>query len=85
METVLAIEILAACQALEFFKPYKTTEPLQRVYELVRTKVKPWDRDRHMSPDIEAVLGLLRSGRLVDAVADYIALDKNAEKQWYHS
>ena len=55
------------------------------MYELVRTKVKPWDRDRHMSPDIEAVLGLLRSGRLVDAVADYIALDKNAEKQWYHS
>ena len=85
VETVLAIEILAACQALEFFKPYKTTEPLQRVYELVRTKVKPWDRDRHMSPDIEAVLGLLRSGKLVDAVADYIALDKNAEKQWYHS
>ena len=85
VETVLAIEILAACQALEFFKPYKTTEPLQKVYELVRSKVKPWDRDRHMSPDIEVVVDLLRSGKLVDAVADHIALDKNANKQWYHT
>ena len=85
VEIVLAIEILAACQALEFFKPLKTTEPLQNVYNLVRTKVKPWDRDRHMSPDIEAVVELLRSGQLVDAVGKWIHVDKENSDLWYHS
>ncbi len=85
VETVLAIEILAACQALEFFKPLKTTEPLQNVYNLVRTKVKPWDRDRHMSPDIEAVLEMLRSGQLVDVVKEWIYVDKENSDIWYHS
>ena len=38
--TVLAIELLAACQALEFRRPLKTTEPLEAVYNLVRTVVR---------------------------------------------
>ncbi|KAJ8302038.1 hypothetical protein KUTeg_021025 [Tegillarca granosa] len=34
---VLAIELLAACQAIEFLRPLKTTPPLEEVYRLVRT------------------------------------------------
>ncbi len=37
VEQVLAIELLAACQGLEFHRPKKTTKPLEEVYELVRT------------------------------------------------
>ncbi|KAJ8050405.1 Histidine ammonia-lyase [Holothuria leucospilota] len=37
---VLAIELLAACQGVEFRKHLKTTAPLQAVYNLVRTVVK---------------------------------------------
>ncbi|KAG2459778.1 HUTH lyase, partial [Polypterus senegalus] len=33
-------ELLAACQALEFLRPLKTTEPLERVYDLVRSVVR---------------------------------------------
>lgn len=33
---VVAIELLAACQALDFRRPLRTTEPLERVYALVR-------------------------------------------------
>lgn len=40
VEQVLAIELLAACQALEFHRPTKTTAPLEDVYQLVRTVVK---------------------------------------------
>lgn len=36
---VLAIELLAACQAIEFLRPLKSTPPLEEVYKLVRTKV----------------------------------------------
>ena len=34
---VLAIELLAACQAIEFLRPLKTTAPLEAVYKLVRS------------------------------------------------
>lgn len=37
---VLAIELLAACQALEFLRPLETTTPLEKVYELLRSVVR---------------------------------------------
>jgi histidine ammonia-lyase len=36
VETVLAIEILAACQGIEFLRPLKSTAPLEAVHALVR-------------------------------------------------
>lgn len=62
MEFILAIELLAACQGIEFLRPLKTTEPLEAVYSLVRKLVKPWEKDRYMAPDIEAVLELVKEG-----------------------
>ncbi|CAG08696.1 unnamed protein product, partial [Tetraodon nigroviridis] len=59
VEQVLAIELLAGCQGIEFLRPLRTTTPLEKVYELVRSVVKPWIKDRFMSPDIEAVHRLL--------------------------
>ena len=66
---VLAIELLAACQALEFLKPLRSSPPLQAVYERVRSRVPPLDRDRFLSPDIEAVAELVRSGEVAAAAA----------------
>uniref|UniRef100_A0A8C9YT35 Histidine ammonia-lyase n=1 Tax=Sander lucioperca TaxID=283035 RepID=A0A8C9YT35_SANLU len=40
VEQVLAIELLAACQALEFLRPLKTTTPLEKVHELLRSVVR---------------------------------------------
>ncbi len=56
VERVLAIELLAAVQALEFSAPLKTTAPLERVHEVLRTKVAPWTEDRYMAPDIDAAV-----------------------------
>merc|ERR1719284_1530776 len=64
VETVIAIELLAACQAIEFFRPAKSTPPLEAVHALVRKHVKPWDQDRIMHADIDAVIRILRSGEL---------------------
>lgn len=63
VEYVLAIELLAACQALEFFheKKWSSTHPLEQVHALVRKYVKPWDKDRFMTPDIEAAVSLIRN------------------------
>ena len=37
---VVAIELLAACQAIEFLRPLKTTPPLEEVYKMVRNSAK---------------------------------------------
>ena len=68
VERVIAIELLAACQAIEFLRPLKTTVPLEEVYRVVRASVRPWDKDRFMSPDVETAATLLREGKIWAAV-----------------
>ena len=60
---ILAIELLAAAQALEFHRPLRSSEPLEAAHALVRSVVRPWDRDRLMAPDIAAVKQLVEQGR----------------------
>ncbi|KAJ6656397.1 hypothetical protein lerEdw1_003900 [Lerista edwardsae] len=68
VEQVLAVELLAACQGIEFLRPLRTTTPLEKVYDLVRSVVRPWMKDRFMAPDIEAAHRLLVDGKAsVDA------------------
>lgn len=38
--SVLGIELLVACQGIEFLRPLRTTTPLEKVYDLVRSVVK---------------------------------------------
>jgi histidine ammonia-lyase len=66
VEKVVAIELLAACQGLEFLRPLHTTPTLEKVFDLVRSKVAPYDKDRYMAPDIEAVHQLLKDGLVWD-------------------
>jgi len=72
VEKVIAIELLAACQAIEFLRPLKTTQPLEEVYKLVRSVVRPWDKDRYMSPDIKAVGKLLKEEKIWNVVKNYM-------------
>jgi histidine ammonia-lyase len=44
VENVIAIELLAACQAIEFLRPLKTTVPLEEVYKLVRSVARRVDK-----------------------------------------
>lgn len=57
--TILAIEMLAACQGIEFHKPLKTSPLLEDVYNTVRAEVAPYDTDRYFAPDIEAVKAMI--------------------------
>ncbi|NP_001086064.1 histidine ammonia-lyase, gene 2 S homeolog [Xenopus laevis] len=72
VEHVLAIELLAACQGIEFLRPLRTTTPLEKVYDLVRSVVRPWMKDRFMAPDIEAVHRLLVDQKIWNVVEPYI-------------
>jgi histidine ammonia-lyase len=66
---ILAVEALAACQALEFLRPLRSSPALEAVHARVREQVAPWDRDRVVSPDIEALAEMVRSGELAAAAA----------------
>jgi histidine ammonia-lyase len=66
---ILAVELLAATQALEFHRPLATSPALERVRERVRGLCGPLDQDRVLSPEIEAVAEDLRGGALSDEAA----------------
>lgn len=73
VERVIAIEILAACQALEFHRPLKTTEALEALVALVRSKASKLDQDRVLNTDIDAVTELVVSGQVWNTVRPFLA------------
>ena len=64
---VLAIELMCACQGLEF-RDRKPAPATRRVFSLVREKVPMLEADREMDEDIEAVTGLIREGRFLEVL-----------------
>jgi histidine ammonia-lyase len=66
---ILAIELLAACQALEFHRPLQTSAPLEAVYRRLRGRVAAYDDSRPLSPDIEAAAEMVRSGDIAGEAA----------------
>lgn len=53
--TILAIELLAACQGIDFHQPLKTSPRLDKIYQRVRTYVDHYDQDRYFAPDIALI------------------------------
>ena len=62
--TVVAIELLAATQGLDFHRPLKSSEPLEEAAHDVRSLVGPYERDRYFAPDIAAITRYVKSGAL---------------------
>ncbi|WP_133127084.1 histidine ammonia-lyase [Legionella nagasakiensis] len=61
--TILAIELLAACQGLDFYKPLKTSPKLQNLYHKIREYVAPYEVDRYFAPDIEIIKRQILNGK----------------------
>jgi histidine ammonia-lyase len=61
-EHVLAVELLAAAEALEYRAPLKPGLGVGRAYELVRTHAPRLTRDRPLSPDIQRLAAVIRRG-----------------------
>ena len=59
---IVAIELLAAAQGIDFRAPLKTSARLREVQAVVRTKVAFYDHDRYFAPDITAVQSLVEAG-----------------------
>jgi histidine ammonia-lyase len=67
-ERALAIELLAAAQAVEFLAPLEPGRGGRATHHFVRTLSPRLRDDRPLGPDIEAVATAIRDGSLVAAV-----------------
>ncbi len=67
-EHALAIELLAASQAVEFLAPLEPGRGAAATHEFVRSLSPRLRDDRPLGPDIEAVADAIRDGALLAAV-----------------
>ena len=70
-EHVLAIELLAAAEGIEFRRPLKAGAGVEQAYERVRSISEAVDADRSMSPDIASIAAAIREG-VIDSEPDKI-------------
>ena len=59
---IIAIELMAATEGIDFRRPLKSSKPLEETHGLVRSKAASREQDREFSTDIEAVAGMIELG-----------------------
>ncbi|MDR3332902.1 MAG: histidine ammonia-lyase [Synergistaceae bacterium] len=69
---VLAVEIIAAAQGIDFLKPLEPGRGTKAAYDFVRSIVPYLSEDRIPTPDIMAARSAITDGRIVKAVEDAI-------------
>jgi histidine ammonia-lyase len=69
---IIAIELMAAAEGIDFRRPLTSSAPLEEAHRLVRSKVRPRDTDREFASEIEAVAGLIEAGDFARFVPDVL-------------
>jgi histidine ammonia-lyase len=64
----LAIEAMAAAQAIDFLAPLKTSKPLQQAHAAIRAVCATMDKDRVMYQDFARIAELIASGKVAEAL-----------------
>ncbi len=65
---IVAIELLAAAQGIDFRRPMKSSAALEKAHALLRSRVAFYDHDRHFAPDIAAAKAVISSEDLLALV-----------------
>ena len=65
---IVAIELLAAAQGIEFHRPLRSSDSLEEIHSLIRRHVPALTGDRVFGPDIAAIETLISSDRLTPFV-----------------
>tara|TARA_R110000764_G_scaffold6462_3_gene24257 strand:+ start:1592 stop:3109 length:1518 start_codon:yes stop_codon:yes gene_type:complete len=61
LEKIIAIELMYAAQAIEFRRPNKCSDIIEKNFAVIRAKVAKLEEDRLLKPDIDAMIALVRS------------------------
>ncbi|HWK05342.1 MAG TPA: histidine ammonia-lyase [Puia sp.] len=73
LEYILAIELMSACQAIEFRHPLKSSEILEAAHEYARNFVQFASEDRIFANDINQLRAIIRDFSFVDRVNEMSA------------
>ncbi len=68
LRNILAVELLAACQGIDFLAPLRPGLEARKAYDIVRSLSKRVDSDRSLAPDIEAVSAAVETGKFSDVI-----------------
>jgi len=68
VETILAIELMNASQAMEFRRPLKTSPLLESLLESFRNTVAFVEKDRVLAKDIHAAIAFVQSFTIDDEI-----------------
>jgi histidine ammonia-lyase len=71
LEFILAIELLSACQAIEFRYPLKSSELLEFAHDHVREFVSFASEDRIFADDINKIAGIIKDFSFVERVNEF--------------
>ena len=71
LEYILAIELITACQAIEFRRPIKSSPFLEFAHDYVRQYVQFASEDRIFADDINKVAGILKDFSFVTKLNDF--------------
>ncbi len=69
---VLAVELLASAQGLDFRRPLRSNQIIEEAHETVRNVVARWEKDRYFQPDLEAVAKLIADGAFGRLIGSFI-------------
>jgi histidine ammonia-lyase len=61
---VVAVELLCAAEALEYQRPLRSGPGVEAAHRAVRGVAARLEADRPPAPDIAAISGLIRAGRV---------------------
>jgi histidine ammonia-lyase len=78
LEFILAIELLSACQAIEFRRPLKSSALLEFAHDYVRNYVSFAAEDRIFADDINKVAGIIKDFSFVEQV-NLFAMSKGVQ------
>ncbi|MGS2718913.1 histidine ammonia-lyase [Eionea flava] len=70
---IIAIELLAAAQGMDFRRPLKSSPKVELAYDLIRERVSFYDQDRYFSPDINSIADSIREAIFRPLVEDIMA------------
>ena len=76
LEYIMAIELLSACQAIEFRSPLKSSALLEFAHDYVRQFVGFAEEDRIFADDINKVAGIIKDFSFVEKLNEFAASKK---------
>ena len=70
LQKVLATELMCAAQGIEFRRPLRSSDPIEKAHARIRLDVPKLEGDRVLGPDLDALTDLIRSGELAGIGAE---------------